>query len=687
MTNAGLIHIFVKKQQYMKHSFILMLFFAIYSATHASPQHLSERRSTLPVVVRTDDNSGAYELKRRDGTIVPGTRYTAIGTEHMCESYSLRPSSPIPVRDSNGKWGLIDVNGNIITPCTYDDISIPAGNIIQVLKGNLTGYLDYSGNLIIPLKYTSISDRHPFNGYIVADVDCGTSPQHIYDTRGNLVKKIPTRSSLPGESRIGSVIIVGDSQSGHSLWDASIGKTIGGPYRSLWLDGNLVHFVKEGKEGILDALTGRIILPAIYDDIDQFGGYRHTHAVTDGTARIIDINGNTLMQLPKGMMVADHRYTGQAVLSGIIVVADSETGLQGGIDTNGNILIPCKYTRINSHNIQAQTPYIVCENGNIIDYYDTKNFNNILSLQHRGEDCAVIGNSKLKNALGGHGKDWRVWSTDTSGSIVLLDNRNQHYAIVSPTGELLLDGIKRLGYQGGDTTIPGIYAVSLDNDPKDAGMSLYDATRKKFVSKAILDDCIVTADGKTAAIYLKENSGMVLFYNSLTGETCYRNVGGQPYYNSGDGIIWIVGKEYDFAVDNEGNELFRFRNDNYCIIKFSEGMARIFDNRTRLYGFIDRTGRIVIPCDMDYADDFHDGLALIVKDGRAGFIDKSGAVVIPCEFDQATCFENGRAVVKKNGAYGEIDLTGREVTPCIYPDKIMPTTATRRLNTIFMPHE
>lgn len=671
----------------MKKFILLTLLLAIFTGNTATAQAFSERRSVLPTVVRAADDSDCYELKRRDGTIVPGSRFTAIGTEFLCDSYAIRPSCPVPVRDGNGKWGLIDINGNVITPCIYDYMSIPAGKLIQVRQGDLTGYIDYSGNIVIPLKYTSISDRHPFNGYIVADADLGISPAHIYDTRGNLVKKAHILSSTPKDCRIGSIFITGTHETGFSLWDAATRKIIAGPYDFLWMDGNLARFTKGEKVGILDALTGKIMLPAISDRINLFGGYRYTDAVVNGVSKIIDMNGNKILQLPEGLTFADDRYIGNALSTGRIVIADSDSQQRGLIDTDGNMLIPCRYNDISSMNIRPQNPFIICMKDNITDYYDTKNFNVVVSLKRSGDNCAIIGNSKLKNALGGPGKNWRVYKTDSLGTIVLLDYKNNQYAIVNRDGELLLDGINRLGYQGGDTEIPGIYTVSLDNDPEDAGMRLYDATRRKFVSKAILDDRIVTADGNTAVIGLNNNSEMVLFYNSLTGETVCRNAGGQPYNNSGGGIIWIIGNDHIIAVNNEGYELFRMPRGDYSVGKFSDDLSRVFDERTRLYGFIDRTGRTVIPCDMDYADDFHDGLALFVTDGRAGFIDKSGAVVIPCEFDQATSFENSRAVVKKNGAYGLVDTTGREVMPCIYPEYTIPANHTCRLNTIFMPNE
>lgn len=665
-----------------------MLFFAIFSATPASSQHLSERSSTLPVVVRTDDNSGNYELKRRDGTIVPGTRYPAIGSQYLCDSYSIRPSCPIPVMNRDKKWGLIDVNGNIITPCIYDYMSIPSGNVIQVSKDGLTGYLDYSGNVIIPLKYASICDSHPFNGYIVANLDFNGSPSYIYDTRGNLVKKTNIMSSTPKECRVRSIFITGNHESGFSLWDAATGKTIAGPHDFLWMDGNLAHFTKGRKEGVLDALTGKTILPAIYDNINPFSGYKYTNAAINGVNKIIDLNGNTVLQLPKGLTVTEDRPIDDAVSSGMIEIADCRSKKHGLIDTKGSILIPCD--SYNEIRFIPQNTFISCENGDVTDYYETQNFRKVLSTRYVNNNCVITGNPKLKNALGDSGRDWHVYTTDPSGTIIFSDYNNHQYAIINRDGELLLDGITRIGSQLSDLKVSGIYAVSFDSDPY-AAMSLYDATRQQFVSETILDSSIVSIDGNTAIVKLKDNPNKSLFYNATTGTATYRDLGGSPYFMIGDGVMWVSRRNgndrRDIATDIDGNTLFSLRAGDYSCWRFSEGMCRVSDEKTGFYGFIDRTGRMVIPCDMDYADDFHDGLALFVKDGRAGFIDKSGAVVIPCEFDQATSFENGRAVVKKNGAYGEIDTTGREVIPCIYPNEIMPTAATRRLNTIFMPSE
>ncbi|MBK9106789.1 MAG: WG repeat-containing protein, partial [Saprospiraceae bacterium] len=46
------------------------------------------------------------------------------------------------------------------------------------------------------------------------------------------------------------------------------------------------------------------------------------------------------------------------------------------------------------------------------------------------------------------------------------------------------------------------------------------------------------------------------------------------------------------------------------------------------YGFIDKTGKIVINLQFDKASDFKEGMARVAVDDKSGFIDKSGNIVI-----------------------------------------------------------
>jgi hypothetical protein len=93
-------------------------------------------------------------------------------------------------------------------------------------------------------------------------------------------------------------------------------------------------------------------------------------------------------------------------------------------------------------------------------------------------------------------------------------------------------------------------------------------------------------------------------------------------------------------------------------------------SRNGKYGYIDKTGKVVIPCKWEYADSFSEGLASVQNDnGKRGFIDKTGTVVIPCKWEDAEYFSEGLARVKDdNGKWGFIDKTGKVVIPCKWKD-------------------
>ena len=97
---------------------------------------------------------------------------------------------------------------------------------------------------------------------------------------------------------------------------------------------------------------------------------------------------------------------------------------------------------------------------------------------------------------------------------------------------------------------------------------------------------------------------------------------------------------------------------------FSEGLASVRKNGK--YGYINKSGQVVIPFEYDWARPFNEGLAAVVKDGKGGYIDQSGQVVVPFEYDSATVFSEGLALVRKDRGWGYIDKNGRTVIPFEY---------------------
>ena len=94
------------------------------------------------------------------------------------------------------------------------------------------------------------------------------------------------------------------------------------------------------------------------------------------------------------------------------------------------------------------------------------------------------------------------------------------------------------------------------------------------------------------------------------------------------------------------------------------------------WGFIDHTGKIVVPIQFDGANDFCEGLALLTANGKKVFMDTSGQVVIKPQFDIVNDFSEGLAavnigekrianigVIANPGKWGYIDKTGKLAIP------------------------
>ncbi|MHB8067861.1 MAG: WG repeat-containing protein [Desulfobaccales bacterium] len=63
------------------------------------------------------------------------------------------------------------------------------------------------------------------------------------------------------------------------------------------------------------------------------------------------------------------------------------------------------------------------------------------------------------------------------------------------------------------------------------------------------------------------------------------------------------------------------------------------------WGYIDQTGRLIIPCKFESAADFSEGLAAVDIKEKTGYIDKTGKVVIPPRFLSGYPFSGGMALV------------------------------------------
>lgn len=80
---------------------------------------------------------------------------------------------------------------------------------------------------------------------------------------------------------------------------------------------------------------------------------------------------------------------------------------------------------------------------------------------------------------------------------------------------------------------------------------------------------------------------------------------------------------------------------------FSEGMAPVGVQGAG-WGFMDRTGALVIPPKFESTGSFSEGLAAVLLDDKWGFINRNGVLVIENQYDWVAEFSEGVAVVERS---------------------------------------
>lgn len=99
---------------------------------------------------------------------------------------------------------------------------------------------------------------------------------------------------------------------------------------------------------------------------------------------------------------------------------------------------------------------------------------------------------------------------------------------------------------------------------------------------------------------------------------------------------------------------------------FNDGLLAVVDWDTGLWGYIDITGKVILPFQYENADSFTNGLALVrgqnpngLRSGNLGYIDTTGKEVIPLKYDFMTPMINGYCLGEKDNVCTIYDATGK----------------------------
>ncbi len=121
----------------------------------------------------------------------------------------------------------------------------------------------------------------------------------------------------------------------------------------------------------------------------------------------------------------------------------------------------------------------------------------------------------------------------------------------------------------------------------------------------------------------------------------------------------------DFEYDEYGNQkLHGYQDAN----DFHNGYAAVMENGK--WGVINTKAQLVIPYEYDRIGFYEDGLFLVLKGKNCGYIDSVGNVVVPIDYENLGPFVNGIAKAKRRGYYGYIDRKNNIVIPFEYDNAL-----------------
>ncbi|MBP6688102.1 MAG: WG repeat-containing protein [Lacibacter sp.] len=120
-------------------------------------------------------------------------------------------------------------------------------------------------------------------------------------------------------------------------------------------------------------------------------------------------------------------------------------------------------------------------------------------------------------------------------------------------------------------------------------------------------------------------------------------------------------------VDTSGKLVIPLQFENPS--QFKQGFATV--KKEGKMGIINKTGKVLVDFLYDYIGDYNDGL-FSARDFKSkyGFIDSANNVLIPFDYDEVNIswFSGGLAIMKRGNKYGAVDKTNKAVIPFEYDE-------------------
>lgn len=219
------------------------------------------------------------------------------------------------------------------------------------------------------------------------------------------------------------------------------------------------------------------------------------------------------------------------------------------------------------------------------------------------------------------------WERATNPEVIAVafyDDRDGYY--INNKGETLYENIPIIGGYSFNDGVATVMTEDLHFAILDIKGNILDTNFRrlgKFFSESLCP--AQTLDGQTGYVDIK---GQFVFKIPLvvSDEMGYENT---PFENGRAIINFLNDEKYWIVIDNKGNFISdKIRADD-CY-GFKEGMAVIHKylsaNDEDIFGYVNNQGKIVYDYQFSKADDFYNGYARVILQGKEGIIDRGGNI-------------------------------------------------------------
>lgn len=380
--------------------------------------------------------------------------------------------------------------------------------------------------------------------------------------------------------------------------------------------------------------------------------------------------------------------SGQPFYDGAAIV--TKAGKYGIIDATGQVLLPLKYTQILKWNDklyllkQGKKMGLSNHQGSIIL---PVNYSNISKLNCYGKAIISLGGKETPNEGKTYMANAKYGIIDDNGTILVSPTYKGIYEFSYDVNNInpYHEG-KRLGYSyhyTSDTLQTDCSYIGFNNN----GYNIYNAGIMDANGSIVLNAGLyyfVTQPQNGIIRYFNQQKKITNcgFFNINTGKELetgvYNNTIDQiKFWTHGDfygDIAPVNGDKWSF-IDKDGNKvrtdytsLSHSKEKGLWAAKNNSGTWDVFDDNNNNLTALSGYEEISFPINKEDQDIFS-----VKKDGKWGFINKSGEIVVPLEYDKAASNKFDFLPVKKNGKWGLLSVKGSVIVPTEYIDIKLPT--------------